>query len=182
MPTHFRCMNGWKYDLRYCLKWPNFIPASRVLSRSQCHNNKSKTKISHLSSVTNRVSSVWMTPTSHAVPVYVTLRPYAQVDLVTYGSSGSIGHSYRFRLLPVQESFLWTKGASMIISSMSALQLHLLLIHNLLIPQVRLQHAHKCMLHLCMYVCVCSFNGIIDRLVNTYFNGRKDVILLHAAI
>lgn len=108
-------------------------------------------------------------------------RPYAQADLVTYGSRGSIGHGYRFRLLPVQESFLWTKGASMIISSMCALQLHLLLIHNLLIPQVRLQHAHKCMLHSCMYICVCLFNSIIARLVNTYFNGRKHV-LLHAAI
>lgn len=54
-----------------------------------------------LSSVTNRVSSVWLTPTFHAAPVCVTLGPYAQVDLVTYGSSGSFGHSYRFRLLPV---------------------------------------------------------------------------------
>lgn len=96
-------------------------------------------------------------------------RPYsAQADLVTYGSRGSIGHGYRFRLLPVQESFLWTKGASMIISSMCALQLHLLLIHNLLIPQVRLQHAHKCMFHSCMYICVCLFNGNIARLVNIY--------------
>lgn len=120
-----------------------------------CHDNKSKTKTSHmLSSVTNRASSVWLTPTSHAVPVYVTLRPYAHVALVTYGSSGSTGHSNGFRLLPVQESLLWTKGASMIISSVSALQLHLLLIHNLLIPQVRLQHAHKCMLHSCMYMCM----------------------------
>lgn len=70
----------------------------------------------------------------------------------------------------------------MIISSMSALQLHLLLIHNLLIPQVRLQHAHKCMLHSCMDICVCLFHGIIDRLVNTYINGGKHVIILHAVI
>lgn len=122
-----------------------------------------------LSGVTNGVSPAWLTPTSHAVPVCVTLSgTYAQADLVTHGSRGSIGHGYRFRLLPVQESFLWTKGASMIISSMCALQLHLLLIHKMLIPQVRLQHAHKCMLHSCMYICVCLFNGIIARLVNIY--------------
>lgn len=161
-------MNGWEYDLRYCLKWPEFIPAARELP--QCHDNKSKTKTSHmLSGVTNGVSPAWLTPTSHAVPVCVTLSgTYAQADLVTHGSRGSIGHGYRFRLLPVQESFLWTKGASMIISSMCALQLHLLLIHKMLIPQVRLQHAHKCMLHSCMYICVCLFNGIIARLVNIY--------------
>lgn len=73
------------------------------------------------------------------------------VGLVTYGSGRSICPTNGFGLLPVQESFLWTKGASVIISSMSALQLHLLLIHNLLIPQVRLRHAQKCMLHSSIY-------------------------------
>lgn len=61
----------------------------------------------------------------------------------------------------------------MVISSMSALQLHLLLIHNLLIPQVRPRHVHKR-----MYRYVTD----TERLASTYFNGRKHVTLTHAVM
>lgn len=144
-------MNGWKSDWRYHLERPHLIPATGELP--QYHNKQKQNKdISYALRCYQWSVSCLADP---YVPCCSGLcDPYAQADLVTHGPSGSIGHGYRFRLLPVQESFLWTKGASMIISSMCALQLHLLLIHNLLIPQVRLQHAHKCMLHSCMYICV----------------------------
>lgn len=60
---------------RYLLfKVPKFHPG-----KHGCHDNASKPKTSVILSVTNRVSSVWLTLTSHAVPVCVTLRPYAQL-------------------------------------------------------------------------------------------------------
>lgn len=72
-------------------------------------------------------------------------------------------------------------GARVLISSMSAPQLHPLLIHSLLIPQVRPQPAHECMLHSCMRVCVRSCGGVLGRLADTHLNGAKHVKLLRAA-
>lgn len=71
----------------------------------------------------------------------------------------------------------------MIIPSMSALQLHPLLIHNLLIPQVRLRHAQKCMLHSSRHTYARARQWHCGhRLVSAYFDGRKHIIPKHLVI
>lgn len=143
-------MNGWNNYLNISsLKCPNFIPASKVLSR--CYANKSKTKTSVILRVTNGVSPVWLAPTSHAVLVCVTLRPYAQLTWSHMVLAGPFVPLMDSGYSLFKKASYGPKEQAMIISSMSALQLHLLLIHNLLIPQVRLRHAQKRMLHSSRY-------------------------------